>query len=67
MVALFCFKLFSKAEFGEVAFLIKIYLFLERGEGREKERDRNIDRLPLTCTLTRGPNPGMCPNRDANQ
>ena len=26
-----------------------IYLFLERGEGREKERERNIDWLPLTC------------------
>ena len=27
-----------------------IYLFLERGEGREKERERNISVwLPLTC------------------
>ena len=26
-----------------------IYLFLERGEGREKEGERNIDRLCLTC------------------
>ena len=26
-----------------------IYLFLERGEGREKERERNINQLPLTC------------------
>ena len=25
-----------------------IYLFLERGEGREKERERNIDQVPLT-------------------
>ena len=25
-----------------------IYLFLEREEGREKERERNIDQLPLT-------------------
>ena len=31
-----------------------IYLFLERGEGRkgERERERNIDWLPLVCTLT---------------
>ena len=41
------------------------YLFLERGEGREKERERNINQLPLThpqmgtlpstqaCTLTK--------------
>ena len=27
-----------------------IYLFLERGKGREKERERNIDRLPLACS-----------------
>ena len=29
-----------------------IYLFLERGEGREKEKERNIDQLPLA-----GPQP----------
>ena len=29
-----------------------IYLFLERGEGREKERERNINVwLPLKCPL----------------
>ena len=29
-----------------------IYLFLERGEGREKERERNINVwLPLMCPL----------------
>ena len=31
-------------------FILKIYLliyFLERGEGREKERERNVDQLPL--------------------
>ena len=26
-----------------------IYLFSERGKGRDKERERNIDRLPLIC------------------
>ena len=30
-------------------FLGFIYLFSERGEGREKERERNIDWLPLAC------------------
>ena len=25
-----------------------MYLFLKRGEGREKEREKNIDWLPLT-------------------
>ena len=35
---------------------IFIYLFLERGEGREEERKRNIDQLPLVCPPTWGPN-----------
>ena len=43
-----------------------IHLFLKRGEGREKERKRNIDWLPLirapirdqTCNL------GMCPDQE---
>ena len=30
-----------------------IYLFLERREGREKERERNIDWLLLVCAPTR--------------
>ena len=42
------------------------YLFLERGEGKEKERKRNIDWLPLLyaspgeqiCNL------GMCPDQN---
>ena len=45
-------------------------LFLERGEGREKERERNID-VPEKHTLVASPtpstgelahNPGMCPD-----
>ena len=50
-----------------------IYLFLERGERREKERERksdvrNTDRLPLTCAPTgdRTWNPGICPNWESN-
>ena len=36
-----------------------IYLFLEQGEGREKERERSINVwLPL--------NPGMCPDWELN-
>ena len=27
-----------------------IYLLLERGEGKEKERESNIDRLPLATS-----------------
>ena len=42
-----------------------IDLFLERGEGREKERERNINvwlplNIPPTGDLAR--NPGMCPD-----
>ena len=53
------------------AFIFKdyIYLILERGEGREKEREKNIDRgekrqLPLSRALTgnRTRTPGMCPD-----
>ena len=37
------------------------YLFLEKGEGREKERERTINVwLPAMC-------PGMCPNWESNQ
>ena len=38
--------------FGRTAFLKKIFIFiyfLEKGEGREKEGERNIDWLPLAC------------------
>ena len=43
--------------------------FLERGEGREKERERNIDLLPLARTPTGDCtcNLGMCPDREWNQ
>ena len=45
-----------------------IYLFLERGEGREKEKERNINQLPLKCVLTgdQTQNPGMCPDQELN-
>ena len=46
-----------------------IYLFLERGEGREKERERNIDHLIASCIPPTGDlacNPGMCPDWDLN-
>ena len=51
-----------------------IYLFLERGKGREKERERNIDVwekhwLPLAHTPTRDRtrNPGTCPDWELNR
>ena len=46
-----------------------IYLFLDRREGREKERERNVNVwLPLACP-TPGHlvcNLGMCPNWELN-
>ena len=51
-----------------------IYLFLQREEGREKERERNIDVREI-CQLvaSRAPpngdlahNPGMCPDWESN-
>ena len=47
-----------------------IYLFLERGVGREKERERNIDMWsPLTCPQpgALAHNPGMCPDWESSQ
>ena len=57
---------------------LSLYLFdvfLERGEGREKERrdasmqERNITQLPLERTPTRNQthNLGMCPDQESNQ
>ena len=46
-----------------------MYLFLERREGKEKERERNINvwllLMPSTGDLAR--NPGMCPDWESNQ
>ena len=46
-----------------------IYLFLDRGKGREKDKERNIKVwLPLTCpTLGNlAHKPGMCPYWELN-
>ena len=51
-----------------------IYLFLEREEGREQERQRNIDVQEIyqsvaSCTPPTGDlarNPGMCPDWESN-
>ena len=55
-------------------FLNFIYLFLERGEGKEKDRERNISvgethGSVASHTLPTGElahNPGMCPNWESN-
>ena len=47
-----------------------IYLFLEGGERREKERERNISvRLRLMCPIpgNLASNPGMCPDWESTQ
>ena len=43
------------------------FFFLERREVKERERERNIDPLPLICTPTgdQNPKPGMCPNQES--
>ena len=49
--------------FGRTAFFKKIFIFiyfLEKGEGREKEGERNIDWLPLACLQ-----PGAWPTTQA--
>ena len=63
-------ELFSKTVFSLRSFLfLRVYLFLERGEGKEKERERNMDQLPLIRTLAgdRSRNPGMCPDQELNR
>ena len=45
------------------------YLFLERGEGREKKGERSIDvwlPLPMSPTRDLACNPGMCPDWELN-
>ena len=56
-----------------LAIFLNIYLFLERGEGRKKEWERNIDvrninLLPLVHAPTRDQtcNPGTCPDGKSN-
>ena len=41
-----------------------IYLFLERWERRVRERERNINQMPLICAPSR--NLGMCPDQESN-
>ena len=50
-------------------FFLRIYLFLDRGEGWEKERERNID-VVASCMSPRGDlafNPGMCPDWESTR
>ena len=53
-----------------LSFLKRSYLFLERGEGKKKKRERNINlwlplEYPLLGDLT--DNPGMHPDWELNQ
>ena len=49
-------------------FNFKYFTYFERGEGRERKRERNINRLPLMRTPTGVGtcNPGMCPDWEWN-
>ena len=51
--------------------ILFIYLFLERGDGEETERERNIDVwLVASCVTPTGYlacNTGMCPHWELNQ
>ena len=47
-----------------------IYFFLDRGEGREKERERNINVVGAFLAPPTGDpaqNPGMCPEWESNR
>ena len=69
----------GKREFSKVSNSLdlkkKKIVFIFRGEGRKKKRERNFDcerimnRLPLTYPQPRdlAPNPGMCPDRESNR
>ena len=53
-----------------IFFVDFIYLFLDRGVGGERERERNINvwvplARPLTADLAC--NPGLCPDQESNQ
>ena len=71
------FILFPHINLMTSGFVLKdfIYLLLERGERREKERERNsnvleIHQSVISCTPPAGDlahNPGMCPDWELNQ
>ena len=46
-----------------------MYLFLERGEGRDKDRERNIDQSLLVCAPmgNQTHNPGACLDRESKR
>ena len=58
----FSFKVFLKKN-------LSIYLFLERGEGKEKEGEKHQCVVASYVPPTRDParNPGMCPDWELNQ
>ena len=56
--------MFSKCSI--MPFLKRDFIYLERGEGREKERERNIN-VWLLLVRALACNPGMCPDWESNQ
>ena len=56
-----------------VFLIFYLFIYLEKGEGREKEREKNFyvreKQLPLSCPPTGdlAGHPGMCPDPELNQ
>ena len=46
-----------------------MYLFFRKRDGKEKEREKNINQLPLAHppTMDLARNPGTCPDQGLNQ
>ena len=55
--------------FDNSCFIILFIYFCREDKGGEKERERNINQLPLTGTPTgyQTCNPSMCPDWESNQ
>ena len=52
------------------SFFLRFYLFLERGEGKEKEREKKHQCVVASHELPTGDltcNPGMCPDWELNK
>ena len=69
LMKLWAIKIYSDME-RTASFFKRFYLFIfEEGERKvERENERSIDQVPLTCPPTRGlaSHPGLCPDGESN-